>query len=210
MGAMSSTVFRVRRATVDDLPALKALWESMRIYTADLEKHLTEFQVAVDADGRIVGAIGFQIIQRHGLIHSEGFADFAVADQVRPLWWTRIQSLATNHGIARLWTRENAPFWTHSGLQPAEADALSRLPETWDRTAPGWRTLALKDETALASLDQEFDLFVASEKRRSADALGQARKLKTIVSVLGLLLALGLGAATVYIVLTHRLPALPQ
>jgi len=207
---MIASEFRVRRATVDDLPTLKALWESMRIYAADLEKRLTEFQLAEDADGKIVGAIGFQIIQRHGLIHSEAFSDFAVADQVRPQWWTRIQSLAINHGVARLWTRENAPFWTHSGLQPAAEEALRGLPETWDRTSPGWRTLRLKDETVLASLDKEFDMFVASEKRRSADALGQAQKLKTFVTILGLLLALGLGAAAVYIALTHRFPALPQ
>jgi len=207
---MSSTVFRIRRATLDDLPTLKALWESMRISASDLERRLTEFQVAVDADGKIVGAIGLQISQRHGLIHSEAFSDFSVADQVRALWWTRIQSLAMNHGVARLWTREDAPFWTHSGLQPAEAEALMRLPESWNRTLPGWRTLRLKDETVMASLDKEFDMFVASEKYRPAQALGQAQKLKTFVSLVGLLLALGLGAATVYIVLTHRVQALPQ
>jgi len=207
---MSSTAFRVRRATVDDLPTLKALWESMRISTPDLEKRLTEFQVAEDADGKIVGAIGLQIIQRHGLIHHEAFADFAVADQVRPQWWTRIQSLAMNHGVVRLWTREHAPFWTHDGLQPADEQTLKRLPDAWDRTASGWLTLRLKDEDVMASLDKEFDMFVASEKRRSADALSQAQKFKTFVSILGLLLALGLGAWAVYIALTHRPPALPQ
>lgn len=207
---MSSTVFHVRRATVDDLPTLKTLWESMRIYSVDLEKRLTEFQVSVDADGKIVGAVGFQISQRHGLIHSEAFSDFGVADRIRPLFWTRIQSLAMNHGVARLWTRENVPFWTHNGLQLADAENLSRLPEPWDRTAPGWLTLRLKDEDVIASLDKEFDLFVSTEKQRSAAVISQAKKLKVIVTLIGLLLALGIVAAAVYVMLAHRAPVSPH
>jgi N-acetylglutamate synthase-like GNAT family acetyltransferase len=207
---MSTTEFRVRRATVDDLATLKALWEVMRIPGSDLEKRLTEFQIAVDASGKVMGAIGFQILQRHGLVHSEAFSDFGSADQIRPQFWTRIQSLAMNHGVVRLWTRENAPFWTHSGLQPADSETLSRLPETWDRTAPGWFTLRLKDEDVMASLDKEFELFVSSEKQRSAAALSQAQKLRTIITILGLLIALGLGAAAVYAMLTQRVPPSPH
>lgn len=205
---MTSLAFQVRRATIDDLPRLKALWESMRIYTLDLEKRLTEFQVALDGEGRVVGAIGLQIFRRHALIHNEAFADFGVADQVRALWWTRIQSLAMNHGVARLWTRENAPFWTRNGLQAADEEALKRLPEAWDASASGWLTLRLKDEDVMASLDKEFDMFVAAEKRRSEETLGQARRLKTIVTLLGLLLALAMGAAALYVAFTQRPPSL--
>ena len=207
---MSTPEFRVRRATVDDLATLKALWEAMRIPGLDLERRLTEFQVAEDAAGKVVGAIGFQIAQRHGLIHSEAFSDFGIADQIRPLFWTRIQSLAMNHGVARLWTRENVPFWTHNGLQPADPESLSRLPETWDRTAPGWLTLRLKDEGVIASLDKEFDLFVSSEKQRSAAAIGQAQKLKAIITIIGLLIALGIVAAAVYVMLARRVPVSPH
>lgn len=182
----------------------------MRISTPELERRLTEFQVAEAADGKIGGAIGLQILQRHGLIHSEAFSDFSVADQVRAQWWTRLQALATNHGVVRLWTREHAPFWTHGGLQPADAETLKRLPEAWDRAASGWLTIRLKDEDVMASVDREFEMFVASEKQRSAQALGQARKLKTLVSLVGLLLALGLGAATVYVALTNRVQVLPK
>lgn len=207
---MSTTEFRVRRATVDDLSTLKALWEMMRIPSSDLEKRLTEFQVAEGAAGSVVGAIGFQISQRHGLIHSEVFSDFGAADRIRPMFWNRIQSLAMNHGVARLWTRENVPFWTHNGLQPADAETLSRLPETWDRTVPGWLTLRLKDEDLMTSLDKEFEMFVSSEKQRSAAAIGQAQKLKAIVSIIGLLFALGVVAAAIYTVLVHRTPPSPH
>ncbi len=181
---MNSAAFRVRRATVDDLPTLKDLWASMQIPLGDLEKRLTEFQVAELSDGKVIGAVGFHIVQRHGLIHSEAFSDFAMADEVRPQFWTRIQSLAMNHGVARLWTREQSPFWSHNGLQAADPETITRLPEAWDRTASGWLTLRLKDEEMMASLDKEFDMFVASEKARSAEALDQARKLKAVVIIL--------------------------
>jgi N-acetylglutamate synthase-like GNAT family acetyltransferase len=201
---MSSAPFRVRRATIDDLPALKALWESMRITDADLDKRLTEFQVAETTDGQLVGTVGFQMIQRHALIHSEAFSDFSLADQVRPLFWQRLNALALNHGIARMWTRENSPFWTHNGLQPADAEALKRLPDFCDRSAPGWLTLRLKDEDVMTSLDKEFDMFVAAEKARSAEALHSARKLKLVVSWMVVLLLLALAIWAFYIVFTRQ------
>lgn len=207
---MNSSNHHVRRATLDDLPALKALWELMRFPAADLEKRLTEFQVAEGEDAKMIGAVGFQIVARHGLIHSEGFTDFVVADQVRPSWLARIHSLALNHGVARLWTRENAPFWTRNGLQPASEDEMQRLPETWDRAASGWFTLRLKDEEVIASLDKEFDLFVVAEKQRSTKALDQARKLKVAVTVVGLAIALSLIGWAVYLMLTRPTAPLPQ
>ena len=197
---MNSPAYRVRRATLDDFNALKALWASMNFPLVDLEKRLTEFQVAEDADAKIVGAVGFQFFQRQGLIHSEAFGDFAVADQVRPLLWERIQALAMNHGVARLWTRENAPFWTHNGLQPADGKVLERLPEAWNHTSPGWLTLRLKDEDVLLSLDKELARF------KKAETLNQARKVKLIATVIGVLIALALGAAAVYLLFARRLP----
>lgn len=181
---MNSPAIRVRRATVDDLATLKSLWAGMNIPLGDLERRLTEFQVAVLPDGKVFGAVGFQIVQRHGRIHSEAFSDFSLADQARPQFWTRIQSLAMNHGLVRLWTQENAPFWSHNGLQAADSETLTRLPDAWDRLATGWLTLRLKDEEMMASLDKEFDMFVASEKARSGEALDQARKLKAVVIVI--------------------------
>ena len=49
---------------------------------ADLARRVTEFQVAEDAEGRLVGAAGLQVAERQGLIHSEVFEDFALADQL--------------------------------------------------------------------------------------------------------------------------------
>ncbi|MSU59944.1 MAG: hypothetical protein EXS35_17545 [Pedosphaera sp.] len=202
---MSAETFRIRRATVDDLATLKSLWESMRLPTDGMEKRLTEFQVAEGPDGRVVGAIGFQVSQRHGLIHSEAFLDFSVTDQVRPLFWTRLNSLALNHGVARLWTREFAPFWSHNGLLIPSDDELARLPESWDRNAEGWLTLRLKNEVAIANADKEIDLLFSAEKQRTAAALDHAKIVRTVVLWLGTLFALGLLALAVWLVFRHRL-----
>ena len=39
----------IRRATVDDLPALRSLWAAARLPADELENRLTEFQVVEDA-----------------------------------------------------------------------------------------------------------------------------------------------------------------
>src|ERR1051325_4145281 len=108
---MTAAANRVRRATLDDLGTLKPLWTSMRLPAAELEKRLTEFQVIEGPDGKIIGAIGFQLADRAARIHSEAFSDFGFADAARAAFWERVQNLASNHGVFRLWTQENAPFW---------------------------------------------------------------------------------------------------
>ena len=103
---MNPTEFRVRRATIEDLPDLTALWQSMNLPVNGLDRRLTEFQVATDAAGKIVGAVGLQLVGKQGLVHSEGFTDFGVTDIVRPMLWERLQMVAANHGIVRAWTKE--------------------------------------------------------------------------------------------------------
>src|SRR5262245_20819344 len=106
LAAMSSSQFLVRRATLDDLSQLVALWESMQFPALELSKHITEFQVAVDHAGTLLGALGFQIAERQGRVHHEAFADFTWADELRPMLWDRLQSVALNHGLLRVWTQE--------------------------------------------------------------------------------------------------------
>ena len=197
---MATPVFQIRRATVEDLPALKALWESMRISTADLDKHLTEFQVAQTPDGQVVAAIGIQIVQRQALIHSEAFTDFSIANEVRAMWWTRIQSLAMNHGIVRLWTREHAPYWTHNGFQPASAVNLEKLAPAWDRSATDWLVLQLKEEAAIQALsaDAEFAAYMKVEREKTA---ATARTAKRVGVVVALLFALTTGALMIYAIM---------
>jgi N-acetylglutamate synthase-like GNAT family acetyltransferase len=175
----------IRRATVDDLPALRSLWTAAHWPAAELENRLTEFQV-VEAGGTFAGALGLQILRHHALLHSEDYADFAVADAARELFWERVQKLAANHGVFRVWTQETSPFWTHWGFQPAGAEILERLPDEWKNLEGRWLTLELKNEDAINhALKNQFGSFMDAEKKQTAQVAAQAQTLKTVITVAG-------------------------
>jgi N-acetylglutamate synthase-like GNAT family acetyltransferase len=196
--------FQARRATVDDLPRLKQLWALMRLPEAELERQLTDFQVIIDEAGIIVGCAAFQMNQRHARIYSEAFEDFGLADQARPAMWSRIQTLATNHGLVRLWTQETSPFWSRNGFQAATEDTLERMPSDWERAGGGWLTIKLKDEEAMTSLDKEFALFVESERQQRSQLLTQTKTVKTLAIGGILLVVLVLIAATIWVFFKQR------
>jgi hypothetical protein len=142
-----------------------------------------------------------QIAERQGRIHSEGFTDFALAEHLRSPLWDRIHSVATNHGLLRLWTQEEAPFWNHCGLLKPDAEALEKLPAVWRNARPDWLTLKLKEDVAeVISADQEFALFMQAEKARSDRALQHARILKAIATLIAVIL-LGVVMAGAFFVL---------
>ena len=182
---MTASAFTVRRATIEDQPGLAALWNAMKYPGQDLEKRLTEFQIAVDADNQVAGAIGMQIQGKHARIHSESFADFSQADSLRDVLWQRLQSVATNHGLVRLWTTEDAPFWSRCGLNPATPEELEKLPAPWTSPTARWLTLKLREDIEeVVNLDKEFALFMESERERSRQVMGQAKMLKLVATLL--------------------------
>jgi hypothetical protein len=201
-GSVSSSKYRVRRATLDDLGQLTAMWQPMQFPVDDLARRVTEFQVAESPDGKILGAVGLQIAERQGLVHSEAFSDFALAEHLRPLLWDRVQAVATNHGLLRVWTQEQAPFWNHCGLLKADEEALQKLPALWRGPSAPWLTLKLRDDVeTVLSLDKEFALFMQSEKQRTEQVFQHARTLKTLVTLIsiGLLIAVAIWAVRLYL-----------
>ena len=201
---MSTAKYRVRRATLDDVGQLTTFWESMQYPVFALAKRVTEFQVAEGADGKLLGAVGLQIAEKQGLVHSEAFGDFALAEQLRPLLWDRLHAVATNHGLLRIWTQEQAPFWNHCGLVKADEEALQKLPMLWRGPSSGWLTLKLKDDVeGVLSLDKEFALFMESEKQRTNRVFHQARTLKTIATLIALAVLIAVAAWGVSIFLRN-------
>lgn len=198
---MAVPALRVRRATIEDLEALRPLWISMHLPVAELEPRLTEFQVVENAEGKLVGGLGIQFAERSGRLHSEAFTDFAIADNARELLWNRIQTLASNHGILRVWTEENTPFWSRLGFKPADEDSLKKLPDTWKTPETLWLTLQLKDEAAIASVEKELAMFMAAEKRNSDRVFEQAKVVKMLATALALLLAFFVLGAVIYMLI---------
>ena len=193
---MTASTLRVRRATVEDLAMLRPLWDSMRFPVAELEPRLTEFQIVEDADGKIVGGIGFQVSGNQGRLHHEAFTDFGIADAARELVWKRIQTLATNHGIFRLWMQESAPSWIRLGFKPPLPEDMKRFPANWNNQVECWFTLQLKNEAALNAVEKELAMFMNAQKQHSQRTLDQMRTLKTLATILAILFAfLAFGAA---------------
>jgi N-acetylglutamate synthase-like GNAT family acetyltransferase len=198
---MSGTTLRVRRANVEDLDMLRPLWESMHLPGAALEPRLTEFQLVENAEGHIVGGIGFQVGTNHGHLHNEGFTDFGIADAARDLLWKRIQTLATNHGILRLWTRENSTFWKNLGFKPASEEELKRLPAEWNTEGPPWFTFQLKDEAAIGAVERELAMFMSAQKQQSQRTMDQVRVLKTLALVVAIIFSIIAFGAAFYLLL---------
>jgi N-acetylglutamate synthase-like GNAT family acetyltransferase len=206
LAVADSSEFRVRRATTDDRESLKLLWRSMLLPADELEKRLTEFQVVETSDGNLLGAIGIQIVRQHARLHSESYLDFAHADAARQLFWIRVQTLASNHGVFRLWTQESSPFWSQLGFRSATAAKLADLPPEWQPAKGEWFMLQLKDEQAIVNaLDKDFAAFMLAEKRNTQRTYEQARTLKTVITVIGFTIAI-LCFIVVGYLLIHRNP----
>jgi hypothetical protein len=163
---------------------LTALWTSMHFSPDDLGKQVTEFQIAETGESDLVGAVGMQIAQKQGKIHGEAFSDFGLADTLRPMLWERLQAVATNHGLLRLWTQEEAPFWRQRGLVKADDGALQKLPAVWKTAGTDWLTLKLREDLeSIVSADKEFAMFMEAEKQRSLRTMQHAKVLKFVAAL---------------------------
>jgi len=110
----------------------------MRFPADELEKRLTEFQVVETTDGQIVGAIGLQSPATTPCSTAKVTRIFPWPDAARELFWERIQTIAAHHGVFRLWTQENSPFWVRWGFQPANAETLRAPAREWKRSEEKW------------------------------------------------------------------------
>ena len=199
---------QVRRATVDDLVMLRRLWQQTRLPVAALEKRLTEFQIVETAGGNVLGAVGLRIVQRQGEIHSEAYQEPAMAGELRPRLWERIQTVVRNQGLTRLWIGGAASlFWLDRGFEHAGSELLARRAELFGEDGgQSWLTLKLRDEaTTGASLDAEFELFRLAQQEETERIARRARWLRWIAAMVVILVLVLLGAAAAYL-LRHGRP----
>jgi len=153
---MTAASYRARRATVEDLPQLSALWQLELLPAAALEKRFTEFQVVCDDTGQVLGTIGLQVSGGQGLLHGESMAKPEMADQVRELLWTRLRAMIHNHALERLWSPIAAPFWREKGFARASAEQLAAVPAEFRESGKQWQVLTLRTPDANAAIEREF------------------------------------------------------
>jgi N-acetylglutamate synthase-like GNAT family acetyltransferase len=190
--------FQLRRATLEDLPELKRLWQEARLPTSDLEKRFTEFQVALDAENRMAACMGLQMAREQGFIHSEVFQDPMLGPELRPLLWQRILAVARNNGLLRLWTLPTTSFYREQGMVDVDEAMRAKLPEEFGNGKADWVMLKLKEESQSAvSIEKEFEVFAEAQRAESERVMSQAKALRFVSYILLLLALMALGVLAV-------------
>lgn len=189
-----ATPVHFRRATVEDLPRLRGLWQTALLPAQGLEKNLTEFQLAEGLDGRLMGALGFQILKQDARIYDETYTHSETEALVKPQLWNRLKVLAANQGIRRIWTQEKSAFWTQQGFGAATVEDCKQLPKSFRRASGSWRMLTLRDEAAEQRIQREVDLFEAAREESQSRLSLQAKALGWILG----LVAAGFCAVLLY------------
>ena len=118
---------QVRRATVEDLEALRKLWESLGFGGLGLDKSFQEFQVAASSEAGLIGCIGLKIVQRDGWIHHSGA--LKGFEGVEDLLWNRLLKVIENNGLVRVWADGSA--WETRGFREPTSDALQADSARW-------------------------------------------------------------------------------
>ena len=205
---MSELRFHARRATVDDLPALRGLWQTAMYPVQDLERHLTEFQLIEGLDGRLIGALGFQILGQDARIYYEAFTHSDTEALVKPQLWNRLKVMASNGGVHRVWTQESSSFWAENGFESPDHQDLEKLPPAFTKAAGDWKMLALRDEAAERRIEEEIGLFEAVQEESQSRLETSTKFIKWTAAVVAVIFCSILAYYTVKILLT--LPALRQ
>ena len=184
--------FQVRRATVEDLPQLRTLWQMENLPEAEFEKRFTEFQVALDAQGEILATVGLQMLAGQGKIYGEAIGRFDLADELRAMCWPRLETLARNQGLSRLWTTQEAVFWRGLGFKKATDQNLAEMPAGFTEENAQWFTLPLRASGAsVGEVERQLAALRVLSQAENERVLERAKVLKWIaMGVLGLVFAL--------------------
>lgn len=203
---MNSARFLVRRATVDDLGGLKELWTRAGLQVLDLERRLTEFQLVSSLGGDLAGAIALRVEGDQGCLHSEAFTQTDEQDDFRQLLWERVKTVARNHGLARVWTLELAPFWHQAAeFREVRPEEFSKLPAAFGQAHQRWQTLVLRNEEHRGiSLEREFELFQQASQASVNRVVNQTEKLRLLAYVVAGVLFIGLFGFALYATLSRR------
>jgi N-acetylglutamate synthase-like GNAT family acetyltransferase len=198
---MEEGPYQARRATVEDLPELEALWTEAGLPAAQLGPFLAEFQAAQQSDGRIAGVVGLLLEQDSALLHSEALASWADEDAAREVLWRRVKILARNHGVRAVWTREDAPYWATCGFEPAtgaERPAFARdEPE-------GWRAVVIGDpQQAQAVVNEQMAIWQATRIQEAERLQSSVKLLRNLAAVLVGLVICGFLGGVIYVFALH-------
>lgn len=201
---MNISKFNLRRVDVDDLDDLRALWRTAGVYSLELEKRFTEFQIVVNDRAQIVAAFGVEIRGKDAHIHTEVYADPDAQAELRELVWRRVQTLAENHGLVRLWSSAD-DFWRKVGFVEPNKKVRDRGGQLFETTMERRLTLQLRDEAQLQLLaETQFEMFQQSSVAERERILEQGKRYRNIAIAIAGILMIGIMIAATFFVLANQ------
>jgi N-acetylglutamate synthase-like GNAT family acetyltransferase len=177
---MTDKQYVTRRATVEDLPQLIALWRLEQLPAGTLEKRFTEFHLVADADRRVLATIGIQLAGTQGLLHSESIARPEISDALRGMLWERLQVIIKSNSLERLWTQLNSHYWRELGFQRATPEQLKMLPAKFAQGERLWSVKSLSAADANAVLEREMAEIKTLQQREVARAQQRVQLMKRV------------------------------
>lgn len=173
---MNAELIETRRATVDDLAGLRELWTAAGWKAADLEKRFTEFQVALEKGGLMLGCAALEMADHQGKLHSETYRRPELFSTLAPLLAARVLRVAQNHGLHRIWLHPDQVhlFQSHP-IRPAGANERGHLPSHFGSPHELWMVLPLRDESVLVLAEREFALLKQTQQESTERTLRRAR-----------------------------------
>jgi N-acetylglutamate synthase-like GNAT family acetyltransferase len=194
---------QVRRATVDDLPQLRPLWEAAGLPVEALEKRFVDFQVAHADQGEIVAAIALSTDEAQGCLHSEVIAWLDEAGALRGQMWPRLEALARSQNLFRLWIDSEEPFWKGLGFKKAAQEMLTQRPAAFGEGGASSLYLPLRAaEGAEREIEKQIAVLRAMSQSETEQLMERAQFMKWIA--MGLI-TLVFAAFAVWVVYYTRL-----
>lgn len=199
---MNPEALTVRRAVVDDLPQLVQLWKGEQLPWQELEKRFTEFQVVVDSQNQVLGAIGLHISGHEGLMHSEVFSRFDIADRIREMIWQRFEAIAHNYGLFRIWTSESSPYWHHNGFLLATSEQMQKFPKSFGDASKTWYVISFRQESSLRVVapEKELEALLEQERAETEKISNLAKTMRVVATIIAALLFIAIVIGAIYII----------
>ncbi len=200
---MSAAGFKIRRVHVGDLNELRAVWRATGVYSLELEKRFTEFQIISNEKADIVASFGVHAQGKEAHIHTESYAPDAPREEIRELIWKRVQTLAENRGLMRLWA-DDQDFWKKRGFAKPGEKVLKKGIELFGSTMERRLTLQLREEADIHKLaEAQFELFQQSSQAERERILNRGNLYKNIALAVAALVVLGGLIGTAFFLLSR-------
>lgn len=158
----------------------------------ELGGFISEFQMTVDEDGLLTGAIGLLIEGNQALLHSEAIRAGADPDLARSALWRRVQTVARHQGVHRVWTQEDADYWRTSGFSPVPPPLVDRVQASFLKSADSWTACDLMDpERAKAAVNEQLAILEAERMREADEFQGKVRIFRAFALLLAFIVLAG-------------------